>query len=151
MFVLHKYRKYHGKSGAGILFICLDDKTILLAKRARKNIKEPRKNVMEPGTWGIPGGKKDKNDPSILFTAIREAFEELTVLPQIEYILKKTIFKDGYFKYTTYFCVITKEEKDAWEPILNWEHEQTRWFKTHRLPYKLHFGIKIIKRNIEKI
>ena len=139
-----KRSKYHGKSGAGLLFVCLEDKTVLLAKRADKN-------VNEPGTWGIPGGKRNKSDSSALYTAIRESFEEFTTLPEIEKILKKTIFKDKGFRYTTYFCLVTRKDKDNWAPKLNWEHKKVKRFTIDKLPKKLHFGIDKIKDNIKEL
>ena len=137
-------QKYHGSAGAGLLFICLEDKTVLFAKRAKED-------VMEPGTWGIPGGKKNKNDNSSLYTAIRETLEEFTTIPEINDIVKKVVYKDGYFKYTTYFCVISKKEKEEWNPDLNWEHEMVEWFPLSELPDNLHFGLEHIKHKIKSL
>lgn len=152
--VAHKFKKkirrkkdepkYHGKSGAGLLFVCLEDKTVMLAKRADEDVREP-------GTWGLSGGKSNKEDSSPMETAVRESFEELTTIPEVDKVLKKTIFRDGPFKYTTYFCLITKAEKTNWKPKLNWEHSQTNWFPISKLPDDLHFGIAHIKDNIESL
>jgi len=138
---LQKYaQQYWGNSGAGILFICSEDNTCLLALRSS--------GVNEPGTWGVPGGAIEKGEsPEI--GAEREVKEEFGSLPSSFEEVTRTKFKsDNDFEYTTFIYDISKDEKRNWSKRikLNWENDQFKWFDFSTLPSNLHFGVQKVKQ-----
>ena len=117
-----------------------------------------RYGTMNSGTWGINGGKIDYGeDPKE--SAIRETQEEACggkPMPKGKFTSRTFIFKtplntDDYidgndpsspdemryaedgevFTYTTFHYLV---EDDNWEPELNWEHDDWRWFDLKDLP-----------------
>ena len=128
-----------GRAGSGLLFTT--GRRILLLLRADW--------VMEPGTWGIPGGAIPVDglgramDP--LESALREAREEIGPLPPY-CIVDEFVFKEGHgdhrFRYTTY---IAKVEQFA--PALNEEHDDFMWWAPeHDPPLRLHPGVEALLR-----
>lgn len=130
---------YWGRAGAGILFICNEDRTILLSLRSM--------DVNEPGTWGIPGGAIKVEGTSVednFVGAKREVVEEFGSLPSNMKVIGRSLFKDKDFKYTTFFVEIPLKEKKSWTPkiTLDWENDDVEWFAEDNLPGNLHFGVK---------
>jgi len=139
-------RTFWGLTASGILLQRESDGNICLFMRT---------NVMQSGTWGIPGGKVDRGeDPKR--SAIREFDEELGGLPEGRFSGKKYIFEsplnrgdyiagdeDGgpdenryaregdVFRYFTYLYIVTD---DNWRPDLNWEHSRHEWFDYGTIP-----------------
>lgn len=132
------YKLAQNNVGAGILFICTDNKTALLLQRSSK--------VSEPGVWGLPGGAAEAGEePSE--AAIREAKEELGTLPHGAKLIDTLVNKDENGEYHIFIMDISKEEKDSWTPTitLNYESSQFAWFRIGELPENLHSGIRIIQ------
>lgn len=138
---------YWGKTASGILFFC--NNKILLTHRSPL--------VDRPNTWGIPGGAVDNNSfhesteanqetldiEKCWNSAKKETIEELGSIPKINYF-DKVIFKDGSFKYVTFFVRISEAICKNWSFILNWENTDVRWFDYAQLPSNLHIGVKFI-------
>lgn len=146
-----------GKVGAGILFVCEEDDTMLLMHRSG--------NVEEPFTWGVPGGAiigegwhdwhfdvEPYTDKELWEGAKRETWEECGDLPphlsdtQIKHIFD---FKKGDFVFRDFVVVITKEQKDNWDIDLemavdSWENNDFGWFSLNNLPHPLHMGVRFI-------
>ncbi len=129
------------KSASGIAFVCSDDDSIFLCKRSGSS--------SFPGTWSIPVGKIQENE-SPIDAAIREVMEELGETPDPNHcdVLDADIFDIPSFNYTTFIIGVEKEGKDKWQPKLNDEHDDCKWFKFEELPKNLHPGVK---KTIKKI
>jgi 8-oxo-dGTP pyrophosphatase MutT (NUDIX family) len=152
--------EFWGRAGSGILFVANDD-TVLLTLRSS--------HVMQPGTWGIPGGavagtegyhESDEGE-RFKFTyqqawksAVRETKEEIGYFPQKYSELGYVQFEQGTFVFVTFLVGVDQVEqlniaaKARLDP-----HEATdmAWFPLSRLKryknYKqlersLHFGVK---------
>ncbi len=149
------FAKYWGKKASGCLFICKDDKTILLFLRS--------KDVEQSGTWGITGGavqneikenenffesdiEEYKNPENEIFedSAIRETIEEAGTFPSETQLITTVDFVDNSFTYRTIIYNLSLKEKESWTPTitLNWESNEYKWFPIDNLPGNLHFGIK---------
>lgn len=150
-----------GKVGAGILFVCEEDDTILLMHRSG--------SVMEPYTWGVPGGAvigegyhdwyfevEPYTDEQLWEGAQRETWEECGSLPpnlnksQIEDYFD---FKKGDFVFRDYVVKLTKAQKDAWRIDIEnakdaWENIDWGWFRLEDLPSPLHPGVHFIFDNL---
>lgn len=117
-----KRDEYWGRGGAGMMFTCSEDGTVLLLLRAAW--------VDQPGTWGIPGGGVEEGwfqtpieepitDMSIFISAaVKEATEECGSLPPgfepVEQIVGKTVYEDCGFQYITFIADITADQKESW-------------------------------------
>lgn len=127
-----------GHAGSGLLFVA--GRKILLLLRAAW--------VMEPGTWGIPGGAIPVNERGLpmapLESALREAHEEIGPLPPRRRIVGEFVFREGHFRYTTF--VIEVERQFA--PVLNDEHDDYVWWDPERdPPLELHPGVADLLRS----
>lgn len=141
--------RFWGRAGAGMLIVCPEDRTALLTLRSG--------SVMDPYTWGIPGGAigkggfyENEGGPSAKFKADatrqgaeRETLEELSVLPRGVQELGTTVFRSGTFTYTTYVVGVSLEEKKrlSSQIRLNWENDDAQWFPLNVLPDDLHSGV----------
>jgi len=132
-----KFHKLAQGDGAGILFICTDNKTALLLQRSTE--------VSEPGTWGLPGGQIKPGEKPYK-AAIREAKEELGALPEIGKLIDNITNKNKQSKYHVFVIDIPKEDKKEWERkiSLNYENIKYAWFSLGELPENLHSPIKPI-------
>lgn len=158
-----KRDEYWGRGGAGVMFVCSEDDTILLLLRAEW--------VDYGETWGIPGGGVEEGwfetpieepitDQSIFINAaLREAEEECGSLPQgfsISQLIGNTVYEDCGFQYKTFIADITLEQKNMWELVSNDEEtDQFMWFpKSDVFPgailndYPLHFGVEYTISNM---
>jgi len=125
-------QKYWGASAAGILLQAADTGNYLIALRSE--------DVMEPGTWGIIGGKiDDDEDPEM--AARRELQEEIGYSGSLELKLIH-VYEDEEedFKYYNFLGTIPEEED--FEP--NWETDEFAWMslETLRSTSGLHFGLE---------
>ncbi len=154
-------REYWGRGGAGVLFTCSEDGTVLLLLRAAW--------VEQGGTWGIPGGgigegfyrtpMQPLTDMRVFRKKAEEEVEEecgafppyMTHLPEG---LPFTEYEDCGFRYVTFVLDITKKQKAAWAPFsADGENDAFVWFpldavkKGRPLPdesgdlHDIHFGV----------
>lgn len=153
--------EYWGQGGAGMLFVCPEDETVLLLKRGGW--------VDEGGTWGLSGGgigegyyrtpMKPLTDESVFKnTAKRETIEELGSLPpgfSWSQVKDKTEYHDCGFRFLSYIAYITLEQKNNWEfDFSDDETTQYIWYDKNKLNRDsiikgspLHFGIKHILKS----
>ena len=109
--------KYWGRAGAGIFFT--DGKKVLLLKRSEKGDNS--------GTWGIPGGKAEKNE-TVFGTATRESKEECGIVKGKRFNSFETI--DGLHRWTT-FLFLT----EPFRCKLSDEHTDWKWIDFNELKY----------------
>jgi len=135
--------RFWGKQAAGILFLARNH--ALLLKRSQQ--------VYDPGLWGIPGGAVRDGEP-VAGTALREAEEEMRGLPSYELSEPRSFVwhapdKASKFKYTTLVFELSEVPK-RWHPILNWEHDDWRWFDIEeaKLHPVVHPGVKWVLRQL---
>src|SRR5262245_3781801 len=120
-----------GSRGAGLLFRRPSGAFFLVFRSAF---------VMDPSTWGIPGGKVEAGE-SEEEAAMREAVEELGMVPPFT-IRDFDIMVSGSFRYTTFLASMREQFAKVWKPKLNWENEKSGWFKPGRLPKPLHENVR---------
>jgi len=136
-------RRYWGRGGAGVVFVCPERNTILLGKRAAW--------VLDPGTWGSPGGAVDgefhttpiadpiTDEATFRDTALREVEEECGSLPPGITLSGRTEFEDEGFRYVTYLARLTPEQVDGWSITSpDGETDEWRWFSLDDLPSPVH-------------
>ena len=133
---------FWGNIGAGILCVCKKTKRILIGYRS--------KEVNEPHTWGVIGGKLDE-ETNIKKVALREFKEETEFKGKIK-LIPAYIFQTKGFKYHNFIGIINTEFK----PKLDWETEKVKWVTFDQL-LKIkpkHFGLKKLlkdKKSLETI
>jgi 8-oxo-dGTP pyrophosphatase MutT (NUDIX family) len=148
-----------GLAGAGVLYYCPSDNTILLLLRS--------KDVESSGLWGIPGGavksgRKDArgrdnewvdqeteapdfSEDELRDTAYGETSEELGHLPKHEKEEGSYKWVNDNFPYTTFFATVSPQQKiDISRKIrLNWENDDYEWFRIDFLPENVHPGVEV--------
>jgi len=120
--------------GAGVLFHCPEDGTVLLLKRSE--------NGREGGSWNLPGGAL-KEDEKPRDGALREAEEELGVLPPLE-ISPGPVTQGSRFTYHIFLSPMSlKDKKDFTEKIDldTYENTEFEWFPIENIPSNLHSSI----------
>ncbi len=150
-----KRDEYWGQGGAGMMFICSEDDTVLLLLRASW--------VDQPNTWGVAGGGVGEgwnetpmqpltNDAVFLNTAKKEAKEECGSLPpnfSTSQIVDKTEYEDCGFRYLTFIADITLEQKAKWKLEANdgetaeflWVNKSSLSASSRPKGKPLHFGV----------
>jgi 8-oxo-dGTP pyrophosphatase MutT (NUDIX family)/GNAT superfamily N-acetyltransferase len=127
-----------GNEGSGILFFTPERRMLLLK---RSDI------VLEPGTWGIPGGAIPEVDGELEMTpldsALREAEEEIGDVPPYTSLGDAVMVDDPddptSFRYTTFLFEVDEE---FW-PSLNEEHDDYLWVtREEALRLDLHPGVR---------
>lgn len=119
---------------AGFIFYCYDDNTIFMMKRSP--------NTSNPNVWSLPGGHMDEGETP-LQAAIRECKEETGKVPKHKVI--DSLLQGNYMNY---IAGIKKEDKDNWDPKLDWENVEYKWFDIDSLPDELHPGFVRTLRQI---
>lgn len=108
---------YWGRQAAGALIFAVDTGRVLLLLRSEE--------VMEPGLWGIPGGRVEAGeDPRE--TALVETSEECGDTPGlvVDFApIDEWRASDGDFVYYTFRASVPAE----FVPTLNWESDDYRW------------------------
>jgi 8-oxo-dGTP pyrophosphatase MutT (NUDIX family) len=133
---------------AGLLFYCLDDRTIFLIRRS--------KHLNNPLMWDTPGGRSTDSDSSPLETAEREAIEEIGALPtDKQYIGKHIVRKDNDpdYQYHIFAYAIPLSEKRKWTQNLNLDKKESKthgWYKLNDLPKDTHFRLDWIEDAVKK-
>lgn len=150
---------FWGRSGAGILFICPDDGTLMLLKRSAE--------VQEPNTWGISGGSCDGEDfcgedecepvsmDDAWECAKRETKEELGYFPKDYMTQREIIYKQGKFEYTTFVVSVSLAEKKniIKKHKLSWENDEIMWERPDDWDLdcpSLHFGVQYVLKELKK-
>ena len=153
--------EYWGRGGAGVLFTCSEDGTVMLMLRSPF--------VAQGLTWGIPGGAIDgdgwftvpfpvdteiEKDSSLFVEgAMKEVIEECGSLPPNFSRDKFVEYYDYYdrgFRYRNFVYDLTLAEKREWLPTIeervsqDWESERVEWFAIDDLPKDLHFGATFV-------
>lgn len=95
-----------------------------------------RTDNKNPGNWGIPGGKIEK-DETLLEGIERECIEEIGFFPQDPKLVPIQKFTNNTFVYHTFFCEVSNE----FIPILNDEHCGYAWVGDNQYPKPLHPGL----------
>lgn len=130
---------FWGKVGAGILAISLQSKQALVAKRSI--------HVLEPGTYGIIGGKLD-DDEDIPAAAKRE-FQEETGYNGSLNLIPAYVFNASNFQYHNFIGIVPK----IFEAQTNWETDYFKWLNLEEL-YELqdkHFGLEKLLQQSKSI
>lgn len=95
-----------------------------------------RTDNKNPGNWGIPGGKIDKEE-TLLEGLERECLEEIGFWPVSTKLIPIQKFVNNNFTYHTFFCSVS----DEFIPILNYEHCGYAWVGGGQYPKPLHPGL----------
>ena len=112
---------------AGIFFYSKETKRFLYLLRT---------DIKNPGNWGIPGGKIEK-DETLLEGLERECIEELGYFPTNAKLIPIQKFVNNSFTYHTFFCEVAEE----FIPTLNDEHCGYAWVGDNQYPKPLHPGL----------
>jgi len=127
---------------------------LFYAKSTKRFLFLLRNNGKTAGTWGIVGGRKEKD--STTFDALkREIVEEIGQEPNILKTIPLELFvsKDNKFFYHTYLLIV----EDEFIPKINSEHSGWAWCELDRYPKPLHLGLKnslsnkIIRTKLETV
>jgi len=146
-----------GLAGAGTLYYCPEDDSVLLLKRSSQ--------VEDPGMWGIPGGAvksgrtdvegiedewyenedvaPDYSEEELRGAAMDETEEELGYIPEHDSADDYHTTVNNNFPYTTFLMVVTSQQKTmiSRNIRLNWESDEDRWFGLKFLPRNIHPGV----------
>lgn len=95
-----------------------------------------RTDTKNPGNWGIPGGKIEK-DETLLEGIERECLEEIGFFPLEPKLIPIQKFVNNNFTYHTFFC----ELREEFIPKLNEEHCGYAWVGDNQYPKPLHPGL----------
>jgi len=154
--------KYWGKTAAGILPVCSRTGRVLLILRSQQ--------VMDPGVWGIPGGRimdgsirqdrYGRHVPEPIETpvqgAVREFREETGYNGRVD-LVDLYVFRDKThgFAYYNFLGLVRKEFSEA-KVEENWEVEVAMWMTIEEALAiePKHFGLMALfndKKSLEKI
>lgn len=127
-----------GRQGAGAIPVACTTGRVLLTLRSSE--------VLEPGTWGIPGGRcEDGESPAE--TAVREMREELGYDGEL-LLLPIFMYREPNFSFMNFVALVP----DEFDPELDWENDDAEWFELDQLPEPLHFGVEhLLHGRIEQI
>lgn len=123
---------YFGRRGAGAIIMARSTGRVAIGLRSQE--------VLESGTWGTFGGAIPSGVG--VEESVRREIEEECGATQIDELIPLFVFEDENvgFRYDNFLAVVP----DEFEPRLNWEHEEIRWFDVGDWPDLLHFGLKAI-------
>lgn len=116
-----------GREAAGALPVACSTGRVLLTLRSQE--------VLEPGTWGIPGGRMEPNETAE-DAAVREMREELGFDGDM-ILLPVFVYRETEFVFYNFVALVD----DEFEPELDWENDDAGWFGPAELPEPLHFGV----------
>jgi 8-oxo-dGTP pyrophosphatase MutT (NUDIX family) len=120
---------------AGILFVDPVTQRVFLVKRSDK--------VTSPGTWSVPGGHLEVGETH-LRAAHREVAEELSFDPNAVIVSKFTVSMPTGSFVLHVSQVGRREAKRLAEDVrLNWENEDSGWFRLTAPPVPLHPGMTV--------
>lgn len=124
-----------GSRAAGILFRRKDGRFLLTLRSIE---------VLDPGVWGIPGGRVEPGE-DVKKAARLETEEELGKLPPFK-ITDNDVYRSGDFEFTTFLAEMKDRDAEKWIPELNWEHDEWGWFPADHLPEPLHPNVSKVIR-----
>lgn len=147
--------RFWGRAGAGILFVCESDETLMLVLRSQ--------DVEQPGTWGIPGGacgedgffdegeRSDISEEEAWRCAVKETKEELQYFPKKWKVTGIVEYRKEDFVYRTFIVNVSAAEKKnlSRKSRLNWENDALEWRKLSAVnpdDADLHFGVRHVLR-----
>lgn len=106
------------------------------AEKSKRFLYLLRNDDRNPGNWGLPGGKVEKDET--LFDGVeRECLEELGFFPNDAKLVPIQKFVNNTFTYHTFFCKV----KEEFLPQLNDEHCGYCWVEFKHYPKPLHPGL----------
>lgn len=116
------------KHSVGIMFYSQHTSRHLFLLRNDRNVQ----------TWGLPGGKCERNE-TLIQTIERECKEEINYWPEDAKLFPIEQFTNESFKfvYHTFYCIIDNE----FVPKLNHEHIGYTWVNSNTYPKPLHRGL----------
>lgn len=128
--ISHVLKESSCPRNAGVLFLCPSSSRVLLSLRSPKS--------SAPNTWAMFGGGVEDGE-SIIEGVKREVLEECQFKgPYL--LLPSYVFNDPDRDFVFHsFIGIVKEE---FQPIINWEHTDSKWFDIDDLPSPLHPGLE---------
>lgn len=145
-----------GLAGAGVLYFCPEDNTILLLHRSNQ--------VEDPNTWGIPGGavkgtegyweeedeSPEYSEEKLRDSAFSEVSEELGHFPEYDKEEGRHTTINNNFHYTTFLVIVNLQQKGTISRNiqLNWENDGFDWFRIDFLPENVHSGVEAAIQNL---
>ena len=109
-----------GRAGSGLLYFQGTGSTrrMLILRRSA--------HVLEPNTWGAPGGaipEKRGRRMDAFESARKETVEEVGRDAPDAPLIGRCVFQEGAFRYTTFMARAPRQ----FTPRLNWENTEARW------------------------
>lgn len=111
--------------GAGLLIFRPRDGKVLMTRRSGFET--------SPGYWDFTGGGVEEGETE-LDAALREGREELGSLPRLKVGTEPYWWAPNPFFAFALFLAEMDASGDAWEPVLNDEHDLYGWFDPRHLP-----------------
>jgi len=149
-----------GRAAAGIVFVAEDHHPAGRSRKPHRRVLLTHRSahVLEPHTWGIPGGKIDPDDDDAAEAALREAIEELGPIALEMFEEAGDIvcvrYEESNFTYHNFIAVVPavyaiwEEQGGPFRVELNWENDEVEWYKLNELPgLDLHFGVEWLLEN----
>lgn len=125
-------KEFWGEFGAGVLPKARSTGRFMIGLRSQ--------DVLEPGTWGVFGGRVEEGEnPRV--AAEREFREETGYTGKIE-LVPSYVYTSGGFVYQNYIGLVDEE----FVPTLNWESNDYRWISPDELKKlrRKHFGLRML-------
>jgi 8-oxo-dGTP pyrophosphatase MutT (NUDIX family) len=96
------------------------------------------RNDKKTSTWGLPGGKCERNE-TLIEALERECREEIAYWPEKSKLFPIEHFSsdDNKFVYHTFYSIVPTE----FVPVLNDEHVGYCWLDSSAYPKPLHRGL----------
>ena len=133
-----------GIGGAGIIFVCPEDRTVFLQKRGRGTHSGagqwafPGGGIHPSGEyehlWSLPLAEKwvlPDNSPRFYQTAVTEVDEECGSVPKHR-VVDTYLYEDRGFKYRTFIAAVSLQAKRDWISVPDeehaWEVADDGWF-----------------------